>query len=151
MRYAFFVLGLIVGIVLGDKIDVRITGISYIDDDKPCSITDLETLYDECVVKKAVLLGASFERRLELRGSRDLQSCSVCPPNPPKGHWCWVKCGYGKRRLTLADEHPDRRLANQGRIQIAARNCYEEKAAMTEYQCLGIADDIKIKVSFIDT
>jgi hypothetical protein len=88
------------------------------------------------------------QRRLELRGSRDLQSCSVCPP---KGHWCWVKCGYGDRRLTLADEHLDRRLVDQGQIQIAARNCYEEKAAMTEYQCLGIADDIKLKVTFTAT
>jgi hypothetical protein len=151
MRYAFFLLGLIVGTVLGDEIDVRITGISYTDDEKPCSMTDLETLYDECVVKEAVLFGASFERRLELRGSRDLQSCSVCPPHPPKGHWCWWKCGYGNRRLTLVDEHPDRRLVNQGKIQVAARNCYEEKAAMPEYQCLGIADDIKLKVSFTAT
>jgi hypothetical protein len=151
MRCAFFVLGLIVGIVLGDEIDVRITGISHIDDEEPCSTTDLNILYNECVVKEAVLLGALFERRLELRGCRDLQSCSICHPDPPKGHWCWVKCGHSKRRLTLASEHLDGRLVNQGQIQVAARNCYEEKAAMTEYQCLGIADDIKVQVTFTQT
>jgi hypothetical protein len=147
MRYAFFLLGLIVGTVLGDDIDARITGVTA--DEHSCSLPVLDALYDECVVDTAVALGASFARRLELRGSRDLQSCSICPPPPyPRGHWCYVKCNQGTRRLTLASEHPDRRLVNQGQIQGAARTCYQQKAAMPYYQCLGIADDIKVKVSF---
>jgi hypothetical protein len=65
--------------------------------------------------------------RLTLRGSRRLQLCSICPPNPPKGHWSWVKCGYASRRLTVAnDKHADRRLTTQVAIQAAAIECYHE-------------------------
>jgi hypothetical protein len=55
-------------------------------------------------------------------------------------------CWYSDR-LTLANEH-DRRLVAQGLIQLASRNCYELNAAMSEYQCLGLPNDLKIKIYY---
>jgi hypothetical protein len=144
MRYAFVLLALIVGTVCGDEISARIEGITA--DESYCSTSVFDSLYDECVVEKAVDLGASFDRRLELRGSRDVQRrlCSYCPQEAidTVGHWCYVKCGTQRRsrRLTLANEHPNRRLTNQGEIQKAARDCYEEKRGMSKYKCLGESD-----------
>jgi hypothetical protein len=151
MKYSFVLLTLIVGTVCGDEIGARITG--FTNDGKYCPAHVLDNLYDECVVETAVALGASFDRRLELRGSRDLSPCDACPEAAKQmfGHWCYVMCP--KRRLTLADEDPDRRLTNQGEIQQAARTCYDEKAALPKYKCLGkgsdgTADGLQIKIYY---
>jgi hypothetical protein len=151
MRYAFVLLALIVGTACGDEIGATIEGITA--DESYCPAAVLDNLYDECVVDTAVDLGASFDRRLELRGSRDLGDiCDTCPEEAKtlKGHWCYVKCGTKRRsrRLTLANEHPDRRLTTQGEIQEAARDCYEEKRGMPKYKCLGTADDLQVFISY---
>jgi hypothetical protein len=146
MRYAFVLLALIVGTVCGDEIGAIITGIT--NDGETCPTSVLDNLYNECVVDTAVALGASFDRRLELRGSRDLSVCDVCPDAARQlfGHWCYFVCPWN-RRLTLANEHPDRRLTNQGKIQKAARDCYEDKRAMPKYKCLG-ERDLVIKIYY---
>ena len=147
MRNTFLLLALFVGAVRGTHIDAEVQGVKL--DEDYCTPSVYDELYAECVVTTAEALGVVFDRRLELRGSRSLQSCSVCPPNPPKGHWCWVKCGYANRRLTVAnDEHADRRLTTQAAIQAAATECYDVKAAMPEYDCLGAAEDLDITIVY---
>jgi hypothetical protein len=47
--------------------------------------TRRDKLSHEYVVDTAVVIVASFQCLLELGGSRNLQSCYVCPPNPPRG------------------------------------------------------------------
>jgi hypothetical protein len=85
------------------------------------------------MVTTAKALGVVFDRRrLELKGSRGLQSCSICPPIPPQGHWCWVKRGSASRRLTDENAY----TTTQTAIQAAA--------AMPEYDCLGAAEDLEI-------
>jgi hypothetical protein len=148
MRYTFVLLApLVVATACADEIGARIQGITA--DEKYCSTAVLDNLYDECVVETAVDLGASFERRRELRGSRDLDPCDACPEQAKTllGHWCYVHCGYDSRRLTLANEHPDRRLTSQGEIQKAARDCYEEKRGMPKYKCLG-ESDLQVFISY---
>jgi hypothetical protein len=152
MRYAFVLLALLVGTVSGDAIGARIEG--FTSDGHYCESDVLDDLYEECVVDIAISLGASFpDRRLELRGNRRLQ-CGICPDVAPFGHWCVVICGStpGRRRLTIANEHPDRRLpngqTNQGQIQRAARDCYEEKLATPQYKCLGSADDLQVFIEY---
>jgi hypothetical protein len=148
MRNAFFLLALFAGTVRGGNIDARIEG-AEAHLDSWCAPDVFAVLYDECVVETAEGLGVVFDRRrLELRGSRDLQSCSICPPNPPKGHWCWVKCGQGSRRLTLANEDADRRLIiNQAAIEAAATGCYKANAA-NGYPCLGDVGDLTVTIDY---
>jgi hypothetical protein len=143
-------LALISGTVYGDEIDVTITGFTV--DEDFCSTTVLDALFKECVVATAERLGAVFHHGgRELIGSRKLPSCAVCPPNPPKGHWCYVMCSNRRRLTHLAILDPAKLVVNQGQIQFAARKCYQDKTAMPDYHCLGISDDIKIKVEFTKT
>jgi hypothetical protein len=152
MRYAFVLLALLVGTVSGDEIGARIEG--FTSDGHYCPSAVVNHLYKKCVVDIAVSLGASFnDRRLELRGSRKLDPCDNCPDAAPFGHWCVVVCGSDPlRRLTIANEHPDGRLpngqTNQGKIQQAASDCYEEKRGMPQYKCLGTADDLKVFIDY---
>jgi hypothetical protein len=165
MKSTFLLLALFVGAVGGNHIDAEVQGYTA-DENNYCTTSVYDALYEECIVTTAEVLGVVFDRRrLELRGSsRALQSCSICPPNPPKGHWCWVKCGYASRRLTVAngnanesangngngngnaDDHAD--TTTQTAIQAAATECYEAKAAMPEYNCLGAAEDLKIIIEY---
>jgi hypothetical protein len=51
--------------------------------------------------------------------------------------------------LTIAnDEQADRRLTTELVIQTAAIECYEAKAAMPEYDCLGAAEDLEISIIY---
>jgi hypothetical protein len=148
MKNAFLLLALFAGTVAGSQISAEVEGVEAYADSW-CSPDAFAALYTECVVETAEGLGAVFGGRRELRGNRELQgfSCSVCPPNPPKGHFCWVMCSQGSRRLTVADEHADRRLVTQGEIQVAATECYEAKAT-DGYPCLGPAGDITVTVAY---
>jgi hypothetical protein len=85
-RNTFLLLALFVGAVRGGHLDAEVQGFKLNED--YCTTSVYDELYEECVVTTAEALGAVFDRRLELRGSRGLQSCSICPPNPPKGHLC---------------------------------------------------------------
>lgn len=184
MRSALFLLALIVGTVLGGEINVKVTGYTdpdeylpgekWPDENMPCDADALEYLYGECVVNTALKLGASFDRRLGLRGGRDLAVCDVCPyaASTLRGHWCYYRCGVG-RRLTLANEHPNGPLPDHGQIRrltdtnvdvdggvslgevnhcrftAAATKCYQKKAKQ-EYQCLGNPGDLKVQVRFYE-
>jgi hypothetical protein len=112
MRNTFLLLALFLGAVRGTHIDAEVQGVKL--DENYCTPSVYDELYAECVVTTAEALGVVFDRRLELRGSRGLQySCSVCPPNPPKGHWCWVKCGYATRRLEEKETKEERKEAKE--------------------------------------
>jgi hypothetical protein len=148
MKNAFLLLALFAGTVSGSSITAEVQGVeAHVD--SWCSPDVFSALYTECVVETAEGLGAVFgDRRELLRGNRELFSCSVCPPNPPKGHYCWVMCGHGSRRLAVADENADRRLVvTQDEIQAAATECYEGKAA-NGYPCLGAVGDITVTVAY---
>jgi hypothetical protein len=151
MRYVPFLLAIVVGTVYGDEIDVTLTGITV--DEDFCSTTVLDSLFEECVVATAELLGAVFHHGggRELRGSRNLPSCAVCPPDPPKGHWCYVMCSNRRRLTFLAILDPVQLVVNQVQVQLEARSCYQDKAAMPDYHCLGVSDDIEIQVEFTKT
>jgi hypothetical protein len=150
MRYVPVFLAIMAGTVFGDEIDVTLTGITVAEDF--CSTTVLDALFKECVVETAERLGAVFHHGgRELRGSRNLPSCAVCPPDPPKGHWCYVMCSNRRRLTSLAILDPVKLVVNQGQIQSEARRCYQDKAAIPDYYCLGVSDDIKIKVGFTKT
>jgi hypothetical protein len=124
MKYALFLLALIVGSVTAgfDTLEVYVTGsfekdasgnttVGHAGNTPTCSECLLDKLYERCVEDKAVARGAVLEKqRRELRGSRDLFTCSVCNGRGGvRGSWCWVICGV-RRRLTLADEHSERSL-----------------------------------------
>jgi hypothetical protein len=148
MKYSLFFLAVIVGTGFGfDELGAQIQG--YKGDEHFCKDKVYKKLFEECVVSKAVENGANLgPRRLELRGNRDLLSCSMCPDNPWRGHWCFVKCGIGRRRLTFTDEHPERILVARGKIQKDANDCLHEKADEAEYACLGDKEELKIKIFF---
>jgi hypothetical protein len=150
MKYALFLLAVIVGTVFGiDELGAKIVG--YKADGKFCSDADMDFLYEECVVDKALIRGAKLgPRRLELRGSnRDRQlSCSKCPDNPPRGTWCFVKCS--RRRLTFTDEHPEKALVTKGLIEKDANICYDKKAEDPRYACLGDKNQIRIRIFYDD-
>jgi hypothetical protein len=147
MKNTFLLLALFVGAVRGDNHFVaEVQGVKL--DEVYCTPTEYNDLYEECIVAVAKAHGVEFDRRrLELRGSRGLQSCSICPPNPPRGHWCYVKCGGydGYRRLQADEENAD--TTTQTEIQEEAAGCYAEKAAMPAYSCLGAAEDLEITIS----
>jgi hypothetical protein len=143
MRSAFFLLALIVSSVFGGEIDAIITG--FTEDKNICAESVLDILFEKCVIDK---LGASYDRRLELRGDRRLATCKdVCPEkNVPKGHWCYY-CDKG-RRLTHANEVSDGGNVNHCRLTAKAKKCYQNKAKEDKYQCLGDPDAIKVEVKF---
>jgi hypothetical protein len=159
MKNAFLLLTLFVGAVDGTYFDAEVQG-QDIDADYFCTMDTYNELYEDCIVTIAENHGVVFDRRrLELRGSRGLQSCSVCPPNPPKGHWCWVKCGYATRRSlqvgngNASDQGNENASDNadttiQGLIQEAATECYKAKSATTEYSCLGDADELLVGIDY---
>jgi hypothetical protein len=158
MKNTFLLLTLLVSAVGATYFDAEVQG-QDIDEDSFCTMDKYNELYEDCIVTIAEDHDVVFDRRrLELRGSRGLQSCSVCPPNPPKGHWCWVKCGYATRRLQVgngsasaignnnANENAD--TTTQGLIQAAATECYKAKAATTDYSCLGDADELLVTIDY---
>jgi hypothetical protein len=133
-------LAVIVGTVFGtDELGAVITGYTDLDEEMFCGECVMDTLYKRCVEDKAVAQGALFSRRLELRGNRDLISCSVCPQNPPRGHWCYVKCGR-RRRLTFTDERTERFLVEKELLQQAAQNCYEANAENPRLACWALRE-----------
>jgi hypothetical protein len=150
MRYAFVLLALIVGTVFGGEIDVRVSG--FTADGIFCNTTVHDALYDECVVNKAKALGASLDRRLELKSGRNLGDCDNCPDAAPWGHWCVVKCGKDpfRRRLTITNVNANGGEVNHCRFTAAAKECYLKKAEKVEYQCLGTAADLKVKVRYYE-
>jgi hypothetical protein len=154
MRYAFVLLALIVGTVFGGDIDLKVSG--FTEDGIFCNTTVHEVLYEECVVDKAIALGASFDRRLELRGDRDLQylNCDSCSyeMKQKKGYWCYYLCTENRsgRRLTITNVNADGGEVNHCRFTAAAKECYLKKAEKVEYQCLGNPADLKVKVRYYE-
>jgi hypothetical protein len=112
MKYALFLLAM-VGAVCGVELGWNVMGVTTIGE--PCSTSDQEAFYEECVEDVAFSMGVDLSRRrLELRGNRDLQQsnvCSTCCQNCggdcgcyPKGTYCFTKnCSNTNRRLILTD------------------------------------------------
>jgi hypothetical protein len=166
MKYALFLLALVVGsasgvdildaIVMG-KFEV-VNGVTLGDSDVntagnqgSCGDCLMDGLYKRCVEDKAVARGAvvsTLPSRRELRGDRNLYSCSVCTGRMTMGSWCWVKCGQRRRRLSFSDEHSSKRslAVLLSELEDAALVCYKEKAA--EFPCLGVADGLTIEVEY---
>jgi hypothetical protein len=70
---------------------------------------------------------------------RGLQSyCSACPPDPPRGHYCFYYCNGGGRRL---DEGTDtsnlRRGLEVGETEFISNSI---KVCLDNYSCLGEPD-----------
>jgi hypothetical protein len=162
MKYALFLLALIVGSVSGiDSLQARVTGSSQLDaagiaiDDPStgygtsCDSCTMDNLYKRCVEDTAIARGAVLEaERRELRGNR-LLCPSVCTAQYLyRGHWCWYRGCH--RRLTLADEISERSLllasSVLSEIQDAAQLCYEEKTADPMFACLGAKEDLNVTV-----
>jgi hypothetical protein len=123
---------------------------------EPCSVEDQEVIFEKCVDDVAVAMGVDLSnRRLELRGNRDLSGCPsfCCGSNCPdcncysKGHYCFTHgCGANGRRLTVADEHVHtaRFLVATGQIEQAVNECLDSK--IEEYPCLGNPEDLTMKL-----
>jgi hypothetical protein len=154
MKYTLFLLAAMVGPVCG--LELLGASIVYkgesIDDESPCSDVELEHIYDMCVVNEAAGLDLNLSRRLELRGSRELQSyCAGCPADKEyygRGHWCWTSC-RGRRGLQVPevpDElvHTESFLSAQGKIKDAAWNCIAQNIIDTNenFTCLGDAAEV---------
>jgi hypothetical protein len=157
MKYALLLLAAMVGAVSGHEVGVKVKGNTPFGES--CSVADHEVLYEKCVVDVAVALG--FEgRRLELRGSRELQTtgstCTTCCDNVPEGHpcldngcpscypyghWCYTYCDA--RRLTVADD-TERFLYTKGQMLKAANECYDD--SISQYPCLGNKKDITVQL-----
>jgi hypothetical protein len=145
IRNVFFLLALFAGTVGGNHISARIEGVEA-HPDSWCSPDAFAALYTECVVGQ--FPPGQFDHDRRLRGSRELWTCSVCPPDPPKGHWCWVMCSQGSRRLTIANEDADRRLSiSQQAIEGAATGCYKANA-VNGYPCLGDVGHLTVTISY---
>jgi hypothetical protein len=153
MKYTLFLLAAWLSAVCGAEIGVRIQGI--VTAEEPCSAAVEEALYEECVRDVAVSMGVVLDRRLELRGSRDLQTtggvCGTCCQNCPdcncypKGTFCFTYCR--PRRLTVTDEqaHTARFLVATGQIEQAAHECLDRKI-IEGFTCLGDPEDLTIKI-----
>jgi hypothetical protein len=156
MKYALFLLALIVGSVSGTVLEVAaVTGIAQVvngafvtdagGNGATCDPCVMANLYKRCVENPAVARGFLEERR-ELRGDRRLCP-TVCPGsgyNGP-GSWCYTM-GCSLRRLTFADEHSERSLVVVDELQQAALVCYQEKAV--EFPCLGVASVISVDLVY---
>jgi hypothetical protein len=156
MKLTLLLLAAMIGAACGAELGAKIMGVTTIGD--PCSASDEEILYEECVVDVAVAMGVNLSRRLELRGNRELQTgstCNTCCQNCPScimsdcyplGTWCFTYCSIS-RRLTVADEHvhTERFLYTKGQIQKAANECLDLKIE-EGYTCLGKPEDLTIKI-----
>jgi hypothetical protein len=159
MKYALFLLALIVGSVSGIHLEATVTGSTEVNSngeivmdattglEETCGKCVMEKLYERCVENKAVARG--FHERRELRDDRRLCPTVCQGQSYWRGHWCWVKgC---RRRLTLADEHSERSLVDTAAVvselQQAAQICYEEKAE--DFPCLGAAGEISVEVFYV--
>jgi hypothetical protein len=152
MKYTLLLLAAMVCAVCGVEIGARIQGV--VTAEEPCSDEVEEVLWEECVEGVAISLGVDLSRRLELRGSRELQSsvCSTCCQKCggdcgcyPRGTYCFTKCT--SRRLTVTDEqaHTARFLIASGLVQKAANDCLDRKIE-EGYTCLGDPKDLRIKI-----
>jgi hypothetical protein len=149
MKSSLFLLAAMVGGVCGTHLGAEIRGVTTIGD--PCTQEQDLELYQVCVEDIFVSMGGVLDRRLELRGNRDLQTsnhCSGCDPgySYPLGHWCYVMCS-ARRRLAVADEHvhTDRFLVSEEELQQAATECYVHKIT-NGYECLGNPEDLTIRI-----
>jgi hypothetical protein len=154
MKCTLFLLAAMASAVCGIHLGAEIQGVTTIGD--PCSEEVTAALYDECVVDEAIALGVpvTHTRRLELRGSRELQTtnhCGACQGHYEYPHWCVVmKCvPRFYRHLTIADEnvHTERMLYTRGQIEQAANTCLDRKIE-EGCKCLGHPEDLTIKILF---
>jgi hypothetical protein len=137
MKYSLFLLAAIVGTVFGkNELGAEIQGFKA--DSEFCSNDVMDELYELCVEIPALDFGAVLTRRLTLRGDRHL-SCSLCPPDPLRGQWCYVKCSSRRRRLTAPDDN-----VVKGQIQKAANDCFDEKAQEPAYA--GVEENFQVIV-----
>jgi hypothetical protein len=147
MKYILFLLGAAMfGAVRGAEVGAEVQGFTQIDVD-PCSVDEQEGFYKECVLNVAVSLGVVLSRRLEVRGDRDLGTCSGCGSCPecyPKGHFCYTWCQV-RRRLTLTDVTDKAAHIVKGQIQQGANTCLDDKID-EGYTCLGNKQDLRIKI-----
>mgnify|MGYP000270310540 CR=1 FL=1 len=154
MKYTLFLLAALLRAVCGADVSWNVMGV--VTTEEPCSAADEEVFYDECVRDVAISMGADLtqNRRLELRGNRELQynPCSVCCSRCdncgcyPKGTYCFTRCSQS-RRLTVTDEeaHTAWFVVATGQIQKAANECLDRKIK-EGYTCLGNPEDLTIKI-----
>jgi hypothetical protein len=152
MKYTLLLLSALLHAVCGAELAASIQGV--VTTEEPCSAAVEEVLYKECVEDVAVSMGVVLNRRLELRGNRELQQLSHCQGYCcarcekcncyPRGTYCWTMCS-SNRRLTVTDEHTARFLVATGQIQQAANECLDRKIE-EGYTCLGNPEDLTIKI-----
>jgi hypothetical protein len=161
MKYALFLLALIVGSVSGTVlVGVRVRGSTEVDVvsgdyvmadgiEATCDPCVMDNLYKRCVEDPAVARGAVVAARRGLRDDRRLcpSACTSGQYYTGVGSWCYTLHFDCLRRLTLAEEHSERVLVVLSELQDAALVCYQEKTV--EFPCLGVAGDIAVEVSIV--
>jgi hypothetical protein len=161
IKNTFLLLALFVSAVGGEHLEyARVEGVNAEGVDF-CSTSVYDELYQECIVTIAEDHDVTFDhdRRLELRGSRHLQSCAVCPPEAisTKGHWCYVKCDpeRGRRLQGASDNANDHANENADAtthaiIKEKATECYIKKAKQPEGKvtCLGDWEEISVTINY---
>jgi hypothetical protein len=160
IKNTFLLLALFVSAVGANHLEyARVEGVNAEGVDF-CSTSVYDELYQECIVTIAEAHDVTFDndRRLELRGSRSLWVCAVCPPEAisMKGHWCNVVCGHGTRRLQGASDNASDH-ANENAdatthaiIEEEATECYIKKAKKPEgnVTCLGDWEKISVTINY---
>jgi hypothetical protein len=140
----FLLVAVMCGAVRGHNVGAEVQGQK---DGADCSEGDQEFLYQKCVLEVAEPF---LFRRLELRGSRDLQAtgtcggCADCDGCYPPGHFCYTWCP--QRRLTLTDITDEAVHIAKGKIQQGANDCLDDMIDDGSTTCLGKKQDLKIKI-----
>jgi hypothetical protein len=154
MKYSLFLLAAIMLVTMcGAEIGWNVQGV--VTTEEPCSAADEAVLYGECVQDVAAAMGVDLDRRLELRGNRELQQSNVCSrccsrcrdcECYPRGTYCFTKCSQN-RRLPVADEqaHTAWFLVATGQLQQAVTKCIDRKIE-EGFTCLGNSEDLTIKI-----
>jgi hypothetical protein len=154
MKYALFLLAAMLGAVCGAEIGWNVEGV--VTTEEPCLEAVQDFLYEECVQEVAILMDINLDRRLELRGNRELyqaNACSKCCSRcnsgdcgcAPRGTYCFTKCSHRRLIVTDAQAHTASFLIATGQLQEKVDVCLYKKIE-EGYTCLGNPEDLKVKI-----